>query len=488
MSNFEDFITNLYNEVINNHNGNVADYIPQLAKVNPDLFSISICNTKGEFINIGDYNVDFCLQSCSKPLSYCIAHELLGSDYVHSRVGYEPSGQAFNAFVLNKKGIPHNPMINSGAIMVSSLIARNNEPSERFELIKDYYNKMCGNIGNIGFDNSVYLSEQHHADRNISLAYHMREYNSFKFPITPNEIQDSLNLYFQSCSILVNSKMGSIIAATLANGGICPITSEQVFSIETVRDCLTLMYGCGMYDYSGEFSFQVGLPAKSGVSGCILLVIPGKMGVCIWSPRLDEQGNSVRGIEVCKRIAKYLNLHIFHNIFDSKNEISLSPKNLTEDKEVLIQKLISFASRGQLDDIKSLDGKIDFNTTDYDKRTPLHLCASEGHIEIVKYLVNEKNVNIKVKDRWGNTPLTEAQNGETENHTKIVEFLKTANAGKILKNKFRNNVNSLNDLSGNKQKSKNKKDRNNNHHDNNNHDNNNIDNLKIKTNLNAQQV
>ena len=446
MSNFEDFIKEIYNEVSYNKEGNIADYIPQLAKVNPDLFAISICNTKGEFINIGDYNVDFCLQSCSKPLSYCIAHETLGSEYVHSKVGYEPSGQAFNAFVLNKKGLPHNPMINSGAIMVSSLIARNNEPSERFEIVKDYYSKMCGNIGNIGFDNSVYLSEQHHADRNISLAYHMRENNSFGFPITPNEIQDSLNLYFQSCSILINSKMGSVIAATLANGGICPITSETVFNIETVRDCLTLMYGCGMYDYSGEFAFQVGLPAKSGVSGCILLVIPGKMGVCIWSPRLDSQGNSERGIIVCKKIAKYLNLHIFHNIFDSKDGIALSPNKITknEDIEVLIQKLISFASRGELNKIRELDGKIDFNITDYDKRTPLHLSASEGHIDIVKYLVNEKNVNIKVKDRWGNTPLSEAQNGETKNHKDIVEFLKSVNAGKMFKNKIKQKMNNDN--------------------------------------------
>jgi len=451
MVNFEDFIKQIYNELNNNHDGKIADYIPQLAKVNPDLFAISICNTKGEIINIGDFNIDFCLQSCSKPLSYCIVHDTLGREYVHSRVGYEPSGQAFNAFVLNKKGLPHNPMINSGAIMVSSLIARNNEPSERFEIVKDYYNKMCGNIGTVGFDNSVYLSEQHHADRNISLAYHMRENNSFGFPITPNEIQDSLNLYFQSCSILINSKMGSIIASTLANGGICPITSEKVFSIETVRDCLTLMYGCGMYDYSGEFAFQVGLPAKSGVSGCILLVIPGKMGICIWSPRLDDQGNSVRGIQVCKKIAEYLNLHIFHNIFESKNNISLSPNNTkNEDKEVLIQKLLSFASRGELDEIKQLDGKIDFNITDYDKRTSLHLSAAEGHFDVVKYLVSEKNVEIKVKDRWGNTPLSEAQHGESDDYIEIVNFLKTVKVGRAFKSKIKNKmVHSKPDLSNN---------------------------------------
>ena len=111
--NFESFIKSIYETIKQNTEGNVADYIPQLAKVNPELFAISICNLDGELINVGDSNIDFCIQSCSKPLSYCVAHEMLGSDYVHDRVGYEPSGQSFNAFVLNKKGLPHNPMINS---------------------------------------------------------------------------------------------------------------------------------------------------------------------------------------------------------------------------------------------------------------------------------------------------------------------------------------------------------------------------------------
>ena len=106
--------------------------------------------------------------------------------------------------------------------------------------------------------------------------------------------------------------MAAVIAATLANAGVCPLTSKQVVSTDAVKDCLTLMYGCGMYDYSGQFSFEVGLPAKSGVSGCILLVIPNKMGICIWSPPLDEQGNSYKGIEFCKRFSKEMDLHIFH--------------------------------------------------------------------------------------------------------------------------------------------------------------------------------
>ena len=167
-------------------------------------------------------------------------------------------------------------------------------------------------------DNSVFLSEQHHADRNISLAYYMRENGAFHEQLFPNEISENLNLYFQQCSTTITCEMGAIISATLANGGLCPTSEEQVISENSVKDCLTLMYGCGMYDYSGEFAFEIGLPAKSGVSGCILLVIPNMMGICIWSPPLDEQGNSFKGIEFCKQLNKELNLHIFITLFPTK--------------------------------------------------------------------------------------------------------------------------------------------------------------------------
>ena len=299
----QEIIERLFNELKDLNKGNVADYIPELAKVDPNKFGISICKVDGQQIHVGDTNDYFCLQSCSKPLSYCIAHDIMGRDELHKKVGYEPSGQAFNAFILNKSGLPHNPMINAGAIMVASQIGKGQEPSKRFNIIKTYYNKLTGETAKTGFDNSVFLSEQHNADRNISLAYYMRENGAFKDKMSPNEIMESLNLYFQQCSTTINSKMGAVIAATLANAGVCPLTSEQVVSTDAVKDCLTLMYGCGMYDYSGQFSFEVGLPAKSGVSGCILLVIPNKMGVCIWSPPLDDQGNSFKGIEFCKRFS-----------------------------------------------------------------------------------------------------------------------------------------------------------------------------------------
>ena len=172
ITNIKKFINTIYGNIINLESGKVADYIPQLAKVNPDLFGIGFCSIDGEMFTIGDVEQEFCLQSCCKPLNYCLARTLNYNSEVdvHNYVGYEPSGRAFNSFVLNNDGLPHNPLINAGAIMVSSLIQPEQEPSYRFDTIKKFYHSLSGGIGNIGFDNSVFLSEKHHADRNMSLS------------------------------------------------------------------------------------------------------------------------------------------------------------------------------------------------------------------------------------------------------------------------------------------------------------------------------
>ena len=419
MDNLKNTLYEIYEQVKEISGGKVADYIPQLADVNPDLFGISICDIKGEIIEIGDTNISFCMQSCSKPLSYCLAHDLYGRDELHKYVGYEPSGREFNAHVLNKQGLPHNPMINAGAIMVDSLLERGKEPSHRFNLIKDYYSKLSGHIGTIGFDNSVFLSEKRHANRNISLSYYMRENKAFG-EVTPSEISDSLDLYFQQCSTTVTCKMGAVIAATLANAGICPITKEEVVTTEAVQDCLTIMYGCGMYDYSGQFSFEVGLPAKSGVSGCIMLVIPDKMGICIWSPPLDDNGNSFKGIKVCKLISKKLKAHMFRNIVMRKIE--------ENEKLNLENKFITLCANNDIKGVSMLIDQIDVNKSDYDKRTPLHLAASEGNLEIVELLI-QHGAQL-TKDRWGNTAYSEVLNNKSDKFNKIREYLEMNNLTK----------------------------------------------------------
>lgn len=323
--NFDQFSTEIikiFKKTKKNASGNVATYIPQLAKVDPKQFGMSLCTIDGQRLNQGDHNTLFCAQSTSKPINYCIALELNGTQKVHTHIGREPSGQTFNEIALNKNQRPHNPMINAGAIISSALIHPQKDLADRFDHITNAWkNLSAGHAPH--FNNAIYNSEKNTADRNFALAHFMREVGAFP---ENSDMTDALDLYFQSCSIEVTTQNMATVAATLANGGICPLTGTQIFCNETVKNCLSLMYSCGMYDFSGEFAFTVGLPAKSGVSGAIMLVIPGIMGIALWSPRLDDIGNSVRGIEFCKSLIEKFKFHNYDNLNTTEKEKRLDPR------------------------------------------------------------------------------------------------------------------------------------------------------------------
>ena len=212
--------------------------------------------------------------------------------------------------------------------------------------------------------------------------------------------------YFQCCSIEVNCKQAGIIAATLANGGICPVTDEKVFSPDIVKNALSLMSSCGMYDYSGEWAYTIGLPAKSGVSGIIMGIIPNVMGIAVFSPKLDDIGNSSRGIEFFKKLTAKYPFHVYDNIINSKKKSVLNYEIANEENNLYT--LLYAAGNGDLKSIQSIYAKdFDLNTSDYDGRTALHLAASEGNYEIVEYLL-EKQVDKNKKDRWSNMPIDDA--------------------------------------------------------------------------------
>ncbi|KAL7865317.1 hypothetical protein SRHO_G00105640 [Serrasalmus rhombeus] len=307
---FAAHIDKLYEKAKNLSGGQVADYIPQLAKFSPDLWAVSLCTVDGQRHTVGDTKVPFCLQSCVKPLKYAIAVHDHGTEYVHRFIGKEPSGLRFNKLFLNEEDKPHNPMVNAGAIVCTSVIKQKASNAEKFDYVMNFLKNMAGNEY-VGFSNATFQSERESGDRNFAIGYYLKEKKCFP---EGTDMTSILDFYFQLCSIEVTCESASVMAATLANGGFCPITGERVLSPEAVRNTLSLMHSCGMYDFSGQFAFHVGLPAKSGVAGGILLVVPNVMGIMCWSPPLDKLGNSVRGIQFCQDLVSLFNFHNYDNL------------------------------------------------------------------------------------------------------------------------------------------------------------------------------
>uniref|UniRef100_A0A8C9MKE6 glutaminase n=1 Tax=Serinus canaria TaxID=9135 RepID=A0A8C9MKE6_SERCA len=398
---FTSHIDELYESAKKQSGGKVADYIPQLAKFSPDLWGVSLCTVDGQRHSVGDTKVPFCLQSCVKPLKYAIAVNDLGTEYVHRYVGKEPSGLRFNKLFLNEDDRPHNPMVNAGAIVITSLI----------KVKKDVLLILGGFLESLTcclvffFFSFRFQSERESGDRNFAIGYYLKEKKCFP---EGTDMVAILDFYFQLCSIEVTCESASVMAATLANGGFCPITGERVLSPEAVRNTLSLMHSCGMYDFSGQFAFHVGLPAKSGVAGGILLVVPNVMGLMCWSPPLDKMGNSVKGIHFCHDLVSLCNFHNYDNLRHFAKK--LDPRREGGDQRVKsVINLLFAAYTGDVSALRrfALSG-MDMEQRDYDSRTALHVAAAEGHVDVVKFLLEACKVNPFPKDRWNNTPMDEA--------------------------------------------------------------------------------
>ena len=284
--------------------GTVASYIPELAKVSPDLFGICIATADGQVFEVGDTTPLFTVQSISKVFVHGLALEDHGRDVLLSRVGVEPTGDAFNAIVLDDASKrPYNPMVNAGAIATTSLI-KGADPTERLNRLLDMLRRYIGR--EIFVDVATYVSERATGDRNRAMAYLMRH-----FRMIQTDVEEALDLYFQQCSVMVNCRDLAVMAATLANQGINPLTGDRAVHARYIRDILSVMSSCGMYNYAGEWAYRVGLPAKSGVCGGVIAVVPGQVGIAVFSPPLDERGNSVRGVKVCETISQTFGLHLF---------------------------------------------------------------------------------------------------------------------------------------------------------------------------------
>ncbi|MGR9074112.1 MAG: glutaminase A [Gammaproteobacteria bacterium] len=304
ISPIQHLLTQVYDKFKDMLDGKVADYIPELNLADPDWFGIAVVTVDGHVYTIGDAEQRFTIQSISKAFTYALALEERGLDYVLGKVGVEPSGDAFNAISLDADGRPANPMINAGAIATTGLIRE--EPGRTVvDKILAKFGEFAG--AELGIDEAVYRSESDTGHRNRAIGFMLRNFN-----IIEDDPLPILENYFQQCSVLVNCHELALMGATLANRGVNPVTGKAVVDNRYIKQILSVMCTCGMYDYSGNWLYHVGLPAKSGVGGGILTILPGQMSIAVFSPPLDEKGNSCRGIAAVKELSSLLNLHVFN--------------------------------------------------------------------------------------------------------------------------------------------------------------------------------
>lgn len=305
ISPFRTYLTELHEKYQPLNEGAVADYIPELALAKPEWFGICVVTKDGQVFEVGDCDQTFTIQSISKAFVFGLALEDHGREYVNSKVSVEPTGEAFNAIVLDEAtNRPYNPMVNAGAIATADLIKGDNS-TERLKRLLDMFKRYTGREHDINVP--VFLSEKATGNRNRAMSYLM-----LNFGMVSNRIDETLDLYFQQCSILVTARDLAMLSATLANGGVNPVTQERALDERYVQDVISVMLTCGMYDGSGEWAYRVGMPAKSGVGGGITAVVPNQIGVGIFSPLLDVKGNSLRGIKVCEDLSRDFGLHIFN--------------------------------------------------------------------------------------------------------------------------------------------------------------------------------
>lgn len=297
-----DYLDTIIAETSHFDSGALADYIPELAAADPDRVAVALCTVNGTVYASGDADHRFSIQSMSKPFAYALAIEDHGLEAVLGHIGVEPSGEAFNELSLDPvTGRPRNPMINAGAIATHALIR--SDDGQAVDRMLALFSQLAQRP--IEIDEAVASSEIATGDRNLGLAYLLHASGVLR-----QDPQAAVTGYIRQCAASVTVRDLALMAATLANGGVQPNTGERLFSRTGTRHLLSVMASCGMYDAAGDWLTTVGIPAKSGVAGGIIGVLPGQIGVAVFSPRLDPHGNSSRGVEMMQRLSEDLGLHL----------------------------------------------------------------------------------------------------------------------------------------------------------------------------------
>lgn len=301
----QSIVEEAYHKFKNLDDGAPASYIPELAKVKPDLFGISIVTVDGIVFSAGDVDHIFAIESVSKAFTLAMVMERIGKQGILDKLGAEPTGFPFNSVlaVEFQKTRVGNPLVNAGAMATASLITGKSE-EEKWHKILDFYSNCAGERLHLMQD--VYASEAATNQHNVAIAWLLDSYG-----IMYSDPEKAVDLYTKQCSVGISCKQLAAMGATFAAGGINPFSGDRVFSNEHIPNILSLMLTAGLYDYSGTWSYLTGLPSKSGVGGGIVSVVPGKGAIAAFSPRLDEAGNSIRAQKAIAYISEKLNINIF---------------------------------------------------------------------------------------------------------------------------------------------------------------------------------
>ncbi|NLZ57606.1 MAG: glutaminase [Corynebacterium sp.] len=318
-----EYFAEILDSVRGDRSGEVAQYIPQLKVADPNRLALAMCTVDGHIYSAGDDDTEFTMQSLSKPFAYALALQEHGPDKVFQTVGMEPSGEAFNELSLDGlTNRPVNPMINAGAIAVNQLInGEDSSVEDRVEKIRQYFSDLAGR--ELTIDRQLVESEMEGAERNLSIAHMLRNYG-----VIEDDAHDAVLSYTLQCAIKVTTCDLAVMTATLAAGGTQPLTEKKLVDAKVSRLTLSIMASSGMYDEAGQWLATVGIPAKSGVSGGLIGVLPGQLGLATFSPRLNKQGNPVHGVEVFQRLSDDMGLHLMSAELLTQHAIrSISEKN-----------------------------------------------------------------------------------------------------------------------------------------------------------------
>ncbi len=302
---YKDVVENIYNEFKDKKGeGKVADYIPALSKINPDYYSITVCDLDGGEFSVGDSATKFTIQSISKVFTLAMAISKI-EEKIWERVGREPSGTAFNSLIQleQERGIPRNPFINAGALVVTDMLM-DLFPRPK-QSILDFVRDISSQ-DDIYYDKEVALSELEHSHRNLALANFMKSFGNIK-----NDTESLMDIYCHQCSISMNTRELAKSFLFLANGGVNPTNGKIITGTRSAKRLNALLLTCGLYNESGDFAYRVGLPGKSGVGGGVVAIIPGKLSIAVWSPELNSNGNSLRGIATLEKFTTDIGISVF---------------------------------------------------------------------------------------------------------------------------------------------------------------------------------